>query len=104
MFGIPDLDASAKASQVKTIVFWQWFEEQSMSRRRSDAAAAVVGRKVSLIFLLGFNENTPQIYVCGGFDGVEPTSSVEVFDTNVGTWATLSPMSHMRSGVKVNYV
>ena len=60
MFGIPDLDASAKASQVKTIVFWQWFEEQSMSRRRSDAAAAVVGRKVSLIFLLGFNENIPR--------------------------------------------
>ena len=77
-----------------------------MSRRRSDAAAAVVDSKVRFFLTpwIGCHQNIPQIYICGGFDGVEPTNSVEVFDTNWGAWTSLSPMSRRRSGVKVNFI
>lgn len=46
----------------------QWEEIPPMARQRSDAAACATNGKV---------------YVCGGFNGQEVLSSVEVYDPNV---------------------
>lgn len=37
------------------------------------------------------------IYVCGGYDGAEDTSTAERFDPTVGAWVPLAPMRRPRS-------
>ena len=59
---------------------------RSMHRARSDAGAATL---------------RGNIYVVGGFDGVAPTNTAEVFCPGTGRWGMISPMKVARSGVKV---
>ena len=60
---------------------------RSMNRARSDAGAATL---------------RGNIYVVGGFDGVAPTNTAEVFCPGTGRWSMISPMRVVaRSGVKV---
>ena len=47
----------------------QWFMVRPIHRTRSDAGAATLGGK---------------IYIVGGFDGVAPTSTAEVFAAGTG--------------------
>jgi N-acetylneuraminic acid mutarotase len=64
----------------------QWSMVRSMHMARSDAGVATL---------------KGNIYVVGGFDGVVPTNTAEVFCPGTGRWSIISPMRVARSGVKV---
>ena len=59
---------------------------RSMHRARSDAGAATL---------------KGNIYVVGGFDGVAPTNTAEVFCPGTGRWSMISPMRVARVKVVV---
>jgi len=42
-----------------------------------------------------------QIYICGGFTGVECLFSAETFNPETNQWTLIAPMSSRRSGVGV---
>ena len=59
---------------------------RSVHKARSTAGAAIL---------------RGNIYVVGGFDGVFPTNTAEVFCSGTGKWTLISSMRVARSGVKV---
>lgn len=42
-----------------------------------------------------------QVYICGGFTGVECLFSAESFDPETNQWTLIAPMRSRRSGVGV---
>lgn len=63
-----------------------WKDVASMSVRRSDAKACVVGGA---------------IYIAGGFDGEHILQTAERFDPREGKWSAIAKMPTFRSGVAV---
>ncbi|XP_043088202.1 kelch-like protein 10 [Puntigrus tetrazona] len=96
----------------------QWTMMASMNERRSDASATALQGKVS-----SFTHDSPrstvykycrkhvghcqcvmcvcQVYICGGFTGVECLMSAESFDPQTNQWSLIAPMRSRRSGVGV---